>query len=280
MKKKGTRFFTPESIGELKDIVERESDITLLAGGTSLFRTINGDALIYPGVIIILDEIPELKRENRTERYFEFGSMFTIEEIITRSRNNLPPILLEGFLSLGPYPIRNIATLGGAIANRDILCDILPLLLILNCKLEVISLKDSRSRAKWEPIAQYISTRDQRELHLITRIRIPVVNPALYQFYKTGEEFNIFNEVSFSAIADIEKNSISSLSMAFNIENKKIIRTKEIEAELIGKHLPITYKTRESLMTMIQTILGDNPKLKNSEIYRMTQIILNFLESF
>lgn len=280
MKKKGTRFFSPESINELKEIIRKEHDITLLAGGTSLFRTINGDSLIIPGAIIILDNIPELKKENRTERYFEFGSMFTMEEIIIGSKNNLPQIMLDGFLSIAPYPIRNVATIGGTISNKEIISDIIPLLLIFNCKVEVISFSDKKNRPKWESITQYISTKEDRGLHLITRVRIPLITPTYYQYYKTGYPYNLFSEISFSAIAEIEKSNISSLSMAFNIENKKIIRTKEIEAELIGKHIPISYRSREPLKQMIFTSLNDNPKLKESEIYRMSQIILHFLEGF
>lgn len=280
MKKKGTRFFNPTSIGELNEIVKKERDITLLAGGTSLFRTINGETLIIPGAIIILDHISELKKENRTERYFEFGSMFTIQEIIDGSKKNLSKVLLNGFLSMAPYPVRNIATIGGAIANKEIISDIIPLLLIFNCKVEVIPLTEKKYRPKWESITQYISTKDSRGLHLITRVRIPLITPTYSLYYKTGYPFNLFSEISFSAVAEIEKSSISSLSMAFNIENKKIIRTKEIEAELIGKHMPISYRSRESLEQMIFTSLSDNPKLKESEIYRMGQIILHFLEGF
>ncbi|QEN05714.1 hypothetical protein EW093_13660 [Thiospirochaeta perfilievii] len=280
MKKKGTRFFRPKTVGDLKEIVKKERDITLLAGGTSLFRTINGDNLIIPGVIIILDDIVELKKENRTERYFEFGSMFTIQEIICGSKNNLPKILLESLESMAPYPIRNLATIGGTIANKDIISDIIPLLLILNCKVEVIPLVDKKNRAKWESLTQYISTKDERGLHLITRVRIPLITTTTCSYYKTGHSFNLFKEISFSAIAEIEKSNISSLSMAFNIENKKIIRTKEIEAELIGKHMPISYRSREPLLSIIKTSLSDNPRLKESEIYRMAQIILHFLEGF
>ena len=280
MSKKGTRFFKPESINQLKEILKKENEVTLLAGGTSLFRTINGDRLNHPGAIVMLDDIPELKKENRTERYFEFGAMFSIEEILTVSKNNLPHIIQKCFTSIAPYPIRNESTIGGAIANKEILSDIIPLLLILNCKLEVIPLDDKKNKAKWESLTQYLSTKDSRGLHLITRVRLPIITPYYSIYYKTGHMYNIFKEISFAAIVELEKNNISSISMAFNIENKKIIRTKEIEAELIGLHIPVTFKSREQLLNLIISSLKDNPKLKENEIYRMGQIILHFLESF
>lgn len=278
MKKKGTRFFSPETIAELKNMAARETDIKLLAGGTSLFRTINGDNLIVPGAIMVLDNIPELRKENRTERYFEFGSMLTIQEIINSSKKNIPKILLTCLLACAPYPVRNVATIGGALANRELISDIIPLLLIFNCKVEVILFSDKKIRPKWESITQYRSTLKNRGLHLITRVRIPLITPSYYQYYKTGFQYNLYNEISFSAIADIEKSNVSSLSMAFNINNKEIIRTKEIEAELIGKHIPISHRMREPLTRSIFSRLGSYPNLNENEKYRMTQIILHFLE--
>lgn len=277
MKHKGTRFFNPETITELKEIALKESDIKLLAGGTALFRTINSDRLDIPGAIILLDNIPELKKENRTERYFEFGSMLTIQELINSSKK-LPQILRTQLLSSSPFPVRNTATIGGTLANREFISDIIPLLLLFNCKVEVISFNDKKIKPKWESITQYTSALQQRELHLITRVRIPLIYPTFYEHYKTGFKYNLFSEISFSAIAEIEKSSVSSLSMAFNIENKKIIRAKEIEAELIGKHVPINHRMREPLIQSISTSLGNYGDLDENQIYRMTQIILQFLE--
>lgn len=280
MKKKGTRFFSPETVSELKYIAAKESDIKLLAGGTSLFRTINGDNLIVPGAIILLENIQELQKENRTERYFEFGSMLTIQQIINSSKRNIPKVLLQGLLGSAPYPVRNVATIGGAITNQQIISDLIPLLLIFNSKVEVISFSDKKIRPKWESLNQYISTKDQKGLHLVTRIRIPLINPTFFQYYKTGFKYNLFNEISFSAIADIEKNSITSLSMAFNINNRKIVRIKEIEAELVGKHIPIGHRLREPITTSISESLKKYEGLDRTQRYRMTQIILLFLEGF
>ncbi|MGL1894441.1 MAG: FAD binding domain-containing protein [Spirochaetaceae bacterium] len=280
MKKLGTRFFSPETVTELENIIDKEDVITLLAGGTSLFRTINGDNLIHPGAITILENIPDLKKENRTERYFDFGSMLTIEQIINSSKRNIPKILLEALQSVGPYPIRNVATIGGTVANSKIIADIIPLLLIFDCKVEVISFNTKKKKPKWESLAQYIQTKKDRGLHLITRVRVPLLSPSNFQYYKTGFQYNIFSEISFSAIAEIEKDSISSLSMAFNINNRLIVRPKEIEAELIGKRVPLSFRLRDTLCTTIRSILAKNSDLEEHQIYSMSQIILHFLESF
>lgn len=280
MKRKGSRFFTPDSINELKKLVLKEDVTTLLAGGTTLFRTNNGENLILPGVIVILDSISELKRENRTERYFEFGSMITIEDIIFRCKNNYPKVFIDCLKSIAPFPIRNMATIGGSVANNIIISDLMPMLLIFNCKVEVISFISKKVKAKWEPIAQYISNKDERGLHLITRIRIPLLTPSYILYFKSGHKYNLFNEISFAGIAETEKENISYLSMAFNIENKIIVRTKEIEEQLIGKRLPNNHQIRETFMKSILLNLGNNKKLKKSQIYRMSQIILDFIEDF
>ena len=278
MIQKGSRFFRPTTLNELSEIVKKESDITLLGGGTSIFRTINGQNLFVPGVVVILNDIADLIKENRTERYFEFGAMMTIEEIINRSKKNINRVLLEGLKSVAPFPIRNIATIGGTIANRDVISDIIPLLLIFNAKVEVLSFNEKKKRNKWESITQYISTRSSRGLHLITRVRIPLVTPTNSIYYKSGYKYNLFSEISFSAIAEVEKDNLSSLSMAFNVGNRSIIRTRNIEAILIGKRIPIAHRDRGAIMTSIKLSLLENSELSEQHIYQMSNIILRFLE--
>lgn len=251
-----------------------------MAGGTSLFRENNGIILTLPGVIIVLDRIPELKRENRTERYFEFGSMITIDNIVNSSKKNLPAVLLKGFDTLAPYPVRNVATIGGALADNVIISDIIPLLLIFDCKLEIMTFSENKRKSKWESITQYLTTKRNRELHLITRIRIPLSTPAYSQYFKTGQSFNLFSEITFAATAELEKNNLTSISMAFNIENSNIIKTKEIEDRLIGKRINTYYKNRDELIETIIDSLSSYEYLKDFQKYQMAQIILHFLESF
>lgn len=280
MKKRGSRFFQPDSIAELSEIIIKERDITLMAGGTSLLRENNGISLTLPGAIVILDKIPELKKENRTERYFEFGSMVTIDNIVSSSKKNLPQILLTGLDTLAPYPVRNVATIGGALADKVIISDIIPLLLIFDCKVEVMTFNGNKRRSKWESITQYLSTNRNRDLHLITRIRIPLSSPAYSQYYKTGQSFNLFSEITFAAVAELEKSNLTSLSMAFNIENRIIVKTKEIEERLVGKRVHSYYKNRDSLIDAITGSLSSYDGLKEYHKYQMAQIILHFLESF
>lgn len=277
---KGTRFFIPETIQELGEIISNEPEYTLLAGGTSLFREINGDNLMVPGAIINLDRIDEFKKESRTERYFEYGSMMTIEEIINRSHKYLPKVLLKGLKAISPLPVRNCATIGGTIANRKIISDIIPLLLIFNCKVEVLTFIKGKKKSKWESINQYIQTRDNRKNHIITRIRIPLASPSYASYYKTGYKYNLFSEVSFSAIAEIEKKNITTVSMGFNIENNNIIRLREIEAFLVGVKVPISTKDRDNLIFKIRDLLKKRENLSNRYIYQIAQIILYFLEGF
>ncbi len=280
MIKKGTRFFTPDTINDLKKTALNEEVVTILAGGTSLFREINGENLVIPGAIIVLENIVELYKESRTERYFEFGSMLTINQIIERSKNNLPSTLLNCFLSLAPDPVRNQATIGGTIANKKIVSDLTSILVILNTKIEIISFSEKKIKPRWESISQYLTTRDSKPLHLITRVRIPLVHSTYSHYSKSGYKYNLFSEISFAANAELEKSNISSISLAFVIENRKIVRPKEIEAELIGTHIPVSYKFRDTLLHSIITKLKNIPNLTNSEIFRMSQMILYFLDNF
>lgn len=277
MKKKGTRFFLPESINELGELIVNEQDITLLAGGTSIFRDKEGDNLDVPGALINLNHIDDFKKESRTERYFEYGSMVTIEEIIKGSNKYLPELLLKALKSVAPYPVRNIATIGGTISNKKIVSDLIPTLLIFNCKVEVLTFPRGKRKTRWESINQYISTRDDRDLHIITRVRIPLASPGYYNFYKTGYKYNIGSEISFSGIADIEKKSISTISMAFNIENRDVIRLREIEAFLIGIRIPMGAREKESLRSKCNDVLQKKYSIHGMFRYQINEIIVHFI---
>lgn len=128
-------FLIPQSITELSSLLEKNPNFKLLAGGTDLVLDITQrlkkqDEIIYLGYVKELSEIAVNDNE------IMIGAAATYQESIEVLSKEYPE--LEKFLDrIGSLQIRNVATIGGNIANASPIGDMPPVLLALNAQLSL-----------------------------------------------------------------------------------------------------------------------------------------------
>ncbi|MDR1597168.1 MAG: FAD binding domain-containing protein, partial [Treponema sp.] len=76
------QVFFPTTLPELFSAWARFPDAVPFAGGTELLRNQGKQVLNLPRNILSLDQLDELHRITRTERYLEIGAMVKISDII------------------------------------------------------------------------------------------------------------------------------------------------------------------------------------------------------
>jgi CO/xanthine dehydrogenase FAD-binding subunit len=114
------RVWRPTSIDELIHLQQEQPALTLLAGGTVALPAWQNE--IAPKEVIYLPSIPEL--HDRGPSWC--GSAVTLAEIAEETA--YPATLREAAASIASPAIRNIATLGGNIANPGDRCLLVALL--------------------------------------------------------------------------------------------------------------------------------------------------------
>ena len=139
-------YFAPQSLDEAVTLLKEHGDgVKLLAGGTDLLVQMK-EAGLHPSAVVSLHALPELRRiefdEAQGLRVGAGVDMATIESFpAVRERYTA---LADGAGVVGSVQTRNMATLGGNIANAAPSADAAPPLVVLDAVAEIVGPEGSR----------------------------------------------------------------------------------------------------------------------------------------
>jgi CO/xanthine dehydrogenase FAD-binding subunit len=230
------QIFYPNSLQELFSAWGRFPDAIPFAGGVELLRRQGKQILSLPGNILSLEQMGELHRITRTERYLEIGAMVKLSEII-RLGKTVPEALTQSLLGIASPQMRNLITIGGNICNPLRRLDTTAPLVALDAGFELRTAKQTRwvSASRFSALPGSLALGNQE---LLTRIRVPL-KQWQYSLYRKFSDHHPVNESGGGAVfmAQIEKNILIDMRMVF--AGQIVLRDKNSEAVLAGKHLPL-----------------------------------------
>ena len=204
--KKDKKYFAPRNVQELKKILKRNVNSHLLSGGTDLSLIVTKERKDINS-IIYMNSINELNYIINKTKYIEVGAttpLIDFESYIEKYYPDFTAILKR----YGSVQIRNVATVAGNIATASPIGDTLPLLLSLDAKVVLKSIK----KVKIMPLDKFFIDYRKTKLkkgQFIDSIRIPIFPKNIFKAYKISKRFD---------------DDISSVCASFNLEiiNKKI----------------------------------------------------------
>ena len=204
--KKNKKYFAPRYVQELKKILKKNINSHLLSGGTDLSLVVTKERKDIDS-IIYMNSISELNYIKNNNKYIEVGASTPLSEFenyIEKYYSDFTSVLKR----YGSVQIRNTATIAGNIATASPIGDTLPLLLSLDAKVVLKSIK----KIKIIPLSSFFI--DYRKTRLkagqfIDSIRIPLFPKNIFKAYKISKRFD---------------DDISSVCASFNVQliNKKI----------------------------------------------------------
>src|SRR6266436_4503291 len=146
----GERFFRPTSLPALLELVGRFPAARLIAGATELGLDISKRFKRFP-TLISTEAVPELREIRSDDSAWHIGAAVTLTEIEEKMADEFPALgdMLRVF---GSRQIRNRATMGGNIVTASPIGDCAPVLLALNARLVLVSV---RGRERTVPISKF-----------------------------------------------------------------------------------------------------------------------------
>lgn len=197
-----------------------------------------------PEKLISTFGIQELSQIIRHERYFDIGAGTTLSSILQIGQNHLPQVLYEALKTVANPIIRNTATIGGNICEKNHKLSLYAPLLALDAKLEF----KNQNETITEPLSTF---KDIPEGFILTSVRVPIVDEDVSVFRRIGPENKITQQsASFAFIATTEKDTIINIRLAF--AGPFVFRSKILENEIIGKHLPLSQNEINSIIQMVK----------------------------
>ncbi len=230
--------YFPDTLGELLQLYRREPEALLYAGGSYLLSQRTTRFPVFPPAVISLQDVEELRRVARTERYVEIGAALPVRQILKLGKNNIPIALYSALRSIGPPAVIGLATLGGNIAVPGRILTAVPVLSLLESRVELRRQGSNR----WVPVGRMHRAGGTLELEpgeVITRIRIPLQPWTLQLFRKFGSELAPDSEpLSFCGLVRTSNGIVEELRIIGSPGQPEAIRNKEMESELVGRRLP------------------------------------------
>jgi len=135
-------FYAPRSLVELLRMRAMHRGVPLLAGGTDL-GLLASRSRTPPKAVIHVAHVPELRVIDTSPKEITLGAAVTYAEAM--------PVLMGAFPALRPYlarlgsrQIRTLGTIGGNIGNASPIGDMPPVLIALEARLKLASLRGAR----------------------------------------------------------------------------------------------------------------------------------------
>jgi xanthine dehydrogenase small subunit len=181
-------YFAPTTIDDLTALCQRYPEAHLLAGGTDvgLWVTKQYQRL---DVIIYLGRVEPLTQLKVTQDAIEVGAAVSLTDVYG-TLTQYYPMLDELWRRFASPPIRNVATLGGNIANASPIGDSMPILMALGTRL---ILRHGAEQREYPLDEFYLGYRHTalKPGEWIERIRIPRLGPDPHiRAYKVAKRYD------------------------------------------------------------------------------------------
>jgi probable selenate reductase FAD-binding subunit len=233
----GFRLQRPENVGAAIELArELGPEARYLAGGTDLIIQINRRRCT-PSDLIALDRIAELSGIDERGDAVDIGALTTMKAIECDARfTGRLGALGEAARVVGGHQIRNVATIGGNVANASPAADLLPVLLALEAEVEICGAERTR-RIPLAGLLRGPGVTDLERGELLRRVSfgMPSANSAT-AFVKAGRrqamEISIVCVAAFLALD--ENGRVRDVRIALGAVAPTAMRATPAEATLRG----------------------------------------------
>jgi aerobic carbon-monoxide dehydrogenase medium subunit len=207
-----------------------------IAGGTALMLMMKA-GVFHPVKLISLRNIEsKYSRVTFGAEGLQIGAMTTLGTL-ERSEEvrKHAPIITRTLRTLSNVRVRNVATIGGALAHADPHMDLPPVLISLGATLTVTGPKGERKLAVEELFSGYYETVLKND-ELIAEVHVPALGSKSAAYYKvTTGSADDWPAVGIAAVIEHDGNSIKSARLVASAATDKATRLKSTEAVLAGK---------------------------------------------
>jgi aerobic carbon-monoxide dehydrogenase medium subunit len=147
------------------------------------------------------------------------------------------PLITRTLLTLANVRVRNVATVGGALAHGDPHMDLPPVLMALGATMTIIGPKGERTLAVEDLFAGYYETVLDKD-ELIAELQIPSQGAKKASYFKvTTGSADDWPALGVAAVIEADGGSVKSARIVASAATDKATRLKAAEAVLAGARI-------------------------------------------
>lgn len=254
------QVYFPSGLQELFSTWNRVSGAVLYAGGIEQMRYQGSRTPVLPANVISLEMIKELGKISRTEHFLELGATVKLNQIIHMGKI-VPEALLRCLERIACPALRNMATIGGNICNPSQRLDTSAPMIALDAQYE---LRTAQS-ARWISASRFISTSGPPALgsqELLSRVRVPLEPWTFTRYHKFNTHGANKPGGVILFILKNQKDILTDVRLVYS--GQMILRDKNSETMLAGKHLPLDRKDAAAFVDSWKNYLSGLEDAANS----------------
>ena len=238
MRPRRFEYCAPSSLGEALDLLSKEEEAKVLAGGQSLL-TLMKLRLAAPASLIDINNVLELTRISEESGEIVIGALIRHDQLANDERIRRRCLLLaEAANVIADQQVRNRGTIGGSLAHADPAADLPTACSALGATIVAAS-KNGVRRIKSDDFFRDYFTTTLRQDEIIREVRIPMPNTGSGGAYlKLTKGHNDFAIVTAAAQLTVDTGSVCmAAAVVLGGVASTSIHAKETEAHLIGRKL-------------------------------------------
>lgn len=227
----------PKSLSEAIKLLDPDDPtVRPIAGGTALMLMMKA-GVFQPHKLVSLRKI-ESKYSGiaASGDGLRIGAMTTLGTV-ERSADvrKHAPVITRTMTTLSNVRVRNVATVGGALAHGDPHMDLPPVLMALGATITIVGPKGERKLALEDLFAGYYETVLEKN-ELIAEVHVPSQAPkkAAYMKVTTGSADD-WPALGVAVVLEADGKAIKSARVVASAATNKATRMKSAEAVLAGK---------------------------------------------
>ncbi len=263
----GGAFHAPRSLDELLALRAQKRGMLLMAGATDL-GLLASRARKPPAAIIHVAHVPELRAIGETRREITIGAAATYAEAMPMLIAQYPA--LRTYLArLGSRQIRSMGTIGGNIGTASPIGDMPPVLLALETRLTLVSVRGSREVRLEDFFLGYRKTALAAD-EVIQSLTLPKLRPGEVFFC---DKLSKRRDQDISTVAagyrlHLENGKIEDVHMGFGGMAATPLRPAHVEQCLKGQ--PFSAATFEAAAAAVARDFQPIDDWRGSAAYRLT----------
>ena len=234
-------FRQPDTVEEAITLMhDLGEDARVMAGGTALVIMLK-QRLVMPDCLISLQKIRSLDQIDASNGEIRLGAL-TTHRAVERSPvvHSRIPALAETYAHVATIRIRNVATVGGALAHADPNQDPPVILMALDAQVRLTSTAGTRAVAIGEFFTDYYETVRQPD-ELVTEVVVPVPKPHSGSVYlkflpRTADDYATVG-VAATVTIDTATGTCQDCRIAMGCVASTPVRAPEAETLVRGQRL-------------------------------------------
>ncbi|AFM27432.1 FAD binding domain-containing protein [Desulfomonile tiedjei] len=261
------QVFLPRSLEHLWELLDREPESALYAGGTD-FLVHMRSGKVNPSHLICLERIQELQgiRNDGSEIFIAAATTHAtiLDNLFIKTHF---PVLNRAIAVLGSPPIRHMGTIGGNIVTASPAGDSLPALYALSAEVEVRSCSGPRRIA----LSDFIRGPGKVALshgEIVSGIWLQKDADWTVQHYeKVGKrQAQACSVASLAALLRVEAGIVKRARLAWGSVGPTVVRSDKVDDYLAGK--PLNLEVLQSMGEIIEEIVSPISDIRASADYR------------